>query len=303
MNFNIFITDIAETHAADEELRTVLTVPLEFNQEQRNIISACAEKAGFNVVQIISEPAAAVLAYNLGQVEPANQAPFHCLVYRSGGASTSCTVVHVSHGFVSVVGHVEKRVGGDAATKALADYLAKEFERKYKADPRETKRGKLKLATNAETVKHVLTTLSTANCYIESLFEGIDFNANVTRARFENEFAKIMPDMLEPIEEVLSQTGLKASDVAKVILAGGNAKVPKLQRSVADILEDSEILSTIACDEVFALGAANESGLINEKWDATKNRPEIQGDLINYNLQKFYFESRIKNGATTVTYV
>ena len=67
--------------------------------------------------------------------------------------------------------------------------------RKYKADPRETKRGRQKLLASAETVKHVLSTLDTANCYIESLYEGIDFNANVTRARFENELSKAwLPD-------------------------------------------------------------------------------------------------------------
>ena len=122
-------TDIALTQADDDELKAVLTVPLNFTQEQRELVNACAEKAGFHTVQLISEPAAAVLAYNLGQVEPAAQKPFKCLVYRSGGASTSATVVGVNNGFVSVLGHVEQRVGGDDATKLLADYLAKEFTR------------------------------------------------------------------------------------------------------------------------------------------------------------------------------
>lgn len=125
----VFFLDIALTQADDEELKAVLTVPLGFTQEQRELVNACAEKAGFHTVQLISEPAAAVLAYNLGQVEPAAQKPFKCLVYRSGGASTSATLVGVNNGFVSVLGHVEQRVGGDDATKLLADYLAKEFTR------------------------------------------------------------------------------------------------------------------------------------------------------------------------------
>ena len=69
--------------------------------------------------------------------------------------------------------------------------IAKEFVRKYKADPRETKRGKTKLKVNAENAKHVLSSLDTANCYIESLHEGIDYNGNLSRSRFELEFSKV----------------------------------------------------------------------------------------------------------------
>ena len=71
--------------------------------------------------------------------------------------------------------------------------LRKKFYfRKYKVDPRETKRGKAKLFSHAETVKHILSRLDTASCYIESLYDGIDFNCTVTRARFENEISKVV---------------------------------------------------------------------------------------------------------------
>ena len=69
--------------------------------------------------------------------------------------------------------------------------IAKEFIRKYKMDPRETKRAKTKLKINAENAKHVLSSLDTANCYIESLHEGIDYNGNLSRSRFELEFSKV----------------------------------------------------------------------------------------------------------------
>ena len=73
----------------------------------------------------------------------------------------------------------------------FSEMIAKEFIRKYKADPRETKRGKTKLKINAENAKHVLSSLDTANCYIESLHEGIDYNGNLSRSRFELEFSKV----------------------------------------------------------------------------------------------------------------
>ena len=149
--------------------------------------------------------------------------------------------------------------------------------RKYHADPYESKRSKLKLMNNAETVKHVLATLDTGNCYIESLHEGIDFNTNVTRARFDNEFSKKLQDMIEPIDDVLEATGLSADDVDKIVLVGGNTKVIKLQKYIKEMFENSEVLSSIAGDEVFATGAALQAGLLNDKWPANNPQPEIQG--------------------------
>ena len=69
---------------------------------------------------------------------------------------------------------------------------------------------------NAENVKHILSTLDTAKCYIESLYDGIDFSTNVTRARFENEMSKVLPSLMEPIQTVLTSSGVKASDIDKV---------------------------------------------------------------------------------------
>ena len=81
---------------------------------------------------------------------------------------------------------------------------------------RESKRGKTKLCNHAETVKHILSTLDTAKCYIESLYDGIDFSTNVTRARFENEMSKVIPSLVDPIQEVLAASGMKASEIDKV---------------------------------------------------------------------------------------
>ena len=71
-------------------------------------------------------------------------------------------------------------------------------------------------------MKHILSTLDTANCYIESLYDGIDFSTNVTRARFENEMSKILSSLVDPIHEVLASSGIKPADIDKVILRKQN---------------------------------------------------------------------------------
>ena len=118
--------------------------------------------------------------------------------------------------------------------------------RKYKADPRETKRGRQKLLASAETVKHVLSTLDTANCYIESLYEGIDFNANVTRARFENELSKVVADMVAPLRELVKKAEIGAESVEKVRLVRIIDRVKCLVRE-EHLLNLNYKLSTWSC--------------------------------------------------------
>merc|ERR1712025_55851 len=114
---------------------------------------------------------------------------YHCLVFRSGGISTTMSEV-------------------------LVEYLGAEFKQKYKEDITKNKRGKVKLATGAETVKHALSTLDTAHCFVESLFDGIAFSSNVTRARFDNQLSKFMSDILAPISSLLTSVGLDTSDIS-----------------------------------------------------------------------------------------
>lgn len=272
-----YMHEIAASHATDnvDAKNTVLTVPFGYDSAQREAVSKAAEAAGFHVVQVVSKPAAACMAYSLGQLD--NTECQKCVVYRCGGHTLTVAVVQVNGGMVSVMECKNfAGVGGDRITEVLADYLAVEFQRKHRMDPRESKRSKLKLKLNAETVKRILSTLDTSNCYIESLCEGIDFSCNVTRARFENELSKVLPSLIDPIQETLAAAGVNAADIDKVILCGGTSKIPKLKKSISGLFSGkAEILSSLSPDEVLALGAASQASLLNEPW---KPKAAMMGD-------------------------
>ena len=120
-----------------EQKNTVLTVPYHFSKKQRGVISKCAELAGFHVVQVINEPSAACLAYSLGQLDQTES--LKAVIYRCGGSSLSASVVLVNGGMISILKSITRNnEGGDKITEVLADYLAEEFRRKYKVDPRYT---------------------------------------------------------------------------------------------------------------------------------------------------------------------
>jgi len=284
-----YMYDIACSHGTESEggggggevsegHSTVLSVPYEFTPSEREAVAKTARQAGFNVVQVVSQPAAAALAYGLGQID--NSDCFKCLVYRCGGHTLTVSVVQVSGGMIRVLkcNQYTQGTGGDKVTAVLADFLAAEFQRKYKLDPRESKRSRMKLKLQAETVKRVLSTLDTANCYIESLCEGIDLNCNVTRARFDNELGKILPGFVDPVNQTLTEAGVKPSNIDKVILCGGTSKIPKLKSSVSGLFtahnSSVEILSSLSPDEVLAMGAAAQASLLTEPVRMAKDGDE-----------------------------
>jgi len=259
-----YVHDIADTHCANiSDSNCVLTVPLSYTEEQRNIVKNTADKAGFKVMQVISEPVAACLAYGLGQIEPSER--YHCLVFRVGGLTMSVTMILVAGGCYTVLASKDFNIGGEQVTDVLVQYLGNEFKQKYKEDILKNKRGRAKLAAQAETVKHVLSTLDTAHCYVESLFDGMDFSSNVTRARFDNQLSKVLSDLMSPISALLTESNLLASDISKVILAGGSTKVTKIQSALSSMFPQAEMMSSLAPDEVIAIGAAVQASYITKE--------------------------------------
>ncbi|CAG0918472.1 unnamed protein product [Notodromas monacha] len=261
--FNEFM-EIARSQVTklDENLKAVLTVPVEFDDQKTDILKRAAANAGFNVIQAIAEPAAAVLAYDIAQKD--SLCTPTCLVYRVGGTTSDITIVSTTSGLYSIEGHrYYATLGGDLLTKALADHFRSEFSSKYKMDPCEdSRRAYHKLFAAAEECKHVLSTLPSSSAFVESLRDGVDFSSNVTRARFESVANVHWDRFLVPVREILADAGLGFDDIDVVILAGGTMKIPKLQKLVKDMFpENTTLCFSIPADEVVAVGAAQQAGI------------------------------------------
>uniref|UniRef100_A0A6Q2Y0F7 Heat shock protein 14 n=1 Tax=Esox lucius TaxID=8010 RepID=A0A6Q2Y0F7_ESOLU len=185
----------------------VITVPFEFAHAQKVALREAAEAAGFRVLRLIHEPAAALLAYGIGQDCPSGKRSF------------------------------KQDVSGNA-------------------------RAMLKLMNGADMAKHSLSTLGSANCFVDSLHDGMDFDCNVSRARFELLCSSLFNKSVQPIKILLEMTGLTTSDINQVVLCGGSARIPRLQQMIKDLFADVELLSSAPPDEVIAVGAAMEAGLL-----------------------------------------
>ncbi|XP_024594105.1 heat shock 70 kDa protein 14 isoform X2 [Neophocaena asiaeorientalis asiaeorientalis] len=239
----------------------VITVPFDFGEKQKNALGEAARAAGFNVLRLIHEPSAALLAYGIGQDSPTGKS--NILVFKLGGTSLSISVMEVNSGIYRVLStNTDNNIGGTHFTETLAQYLASEFQRSFKHDVRGNARAMMKLMNSADTAKHSLSTLGSANCFLDSLYKGQDFDCNVSRARFELLCSPLFNKCIEAIRELLEQSGFTADDINKVVLCGGSSRIPRLQQMIKDLFPAVELLNSVPPDEVIPIGAAMEAGIL-----------------------------------------
>ncbi|XP_068442982.1 heat shock 70 kDa protein 14 [Clinocottus analis] len=270
--------ETAQSALGSDVTEAVITVPFEFANAQKRALREAAEAAGFHVLRLIHEPAAALLAYNIGQECPSGKS--HVLVYKLGGTSLSVTVLQVNGGMFRVLStHTDHSIGGESFTQALAQHLAAEFKRTFKHDVSSHARAMMKLMNGADMTKHSLSSLGTANCFVDSLHDGVDFECNVSRARFELLCSSLFHKSIQPIRPLLEEAGLSTSDINKVVLCGGSARIPRLQQMIREVFPDVELLSSAPPDEVIAVGAALEAGLLVGKDDLAPEEESVTVDV------------------------
>lgn len=244
-----------------DSISVVLSVPVWSTPAVREQIREVAEDAGFDVLHMISEPTAVTVAYQLDDPKTHE----HILVYRAGGLSSDITVLENNHGLLSIVynKHINRKaMSGNEITRQMVDYLSKEFFNKYKLDPKESRNAVNKLTQNAEQCKLILSSMPTAQVFIDSLMDGIDWECKMTRARFEHLIQgtcqAYVSAMDECLAEVKQQFNLAEEDIKKVVLCGGTMKIPLLQQLFRKRCS-SEVLFNLCGDEVISIGCATHS--------------------------------------------
>uniref|UniRef100_A0A3B4XY95 Heat shock protein 14 n=1 Tax=Seriola lalandi dorsalis TaxID=1841481 RepID=A0A3B4XY95_SERLL len=236
--------ETAQSALGSDVTEAVITVPFEFAHAQKRALREAAEAAGFHVLRLIHEPAAALLAYNIGQ--DCHSGKSHVLVYKLGGTSLSVTALQVNGGMFRVLStHTDHSIGGESFTQALAQHLAAEFKRT----------GRLQQLGAA------LSNVSSA-CFSDNFRSRQPLCFCFLRARFELLCSSLFNKSIQPIRALLEKAGLSTSSINKVVLCGGSARIPRLQQMIRDMFLDVELLSSAPPDEVIAVGAALEAGLL-----------------------------------------
>jgi L1 cell adhesion molecule like protein len=152
---------------------------------------------------------------------------------------------------------------GEDIDNILVNHFAKEFQRKHKVDITTNARAMKKLKIQSERAKRNLSSSTSTTLEIDSLFDGIDFNTTLSRARFEELCSNIFTQTMEPVEKVLLDAKIEKSKVDEIVLVGGTTRIPKIQKLLSDYFDGKALNKSVNPDEVVAAGAAIQASILS----------------------------------------
>jgi molecular chaperone DnaK (HSP70) len=250
----------------------VITVPTNFTDKQKAALVAAAAAADLEVLQLISEPIAAVLAYD---ARPEAKIEDKVIVVADlGGTRSDVAVVASRGGMYTVLATVhDYEFAGFALDKVLMDHFAKEFIKKNSGagDPRENARSLAKLRLESESTKRALSLGTNASFSVESLADGVDFASTINRLRYETIARTVFEGINRLVESAVKKAGLDVLDVDEVILSGGTSHTPRIAANLGylfpqktRILAPSTEVTALNPSEAEARGAALQASLIQD---------------------------------------
>merc|ERR1711981_479497 len=252
--------EIAESYLGKDIQHAVVTVPAYFNDAQRQATKDAGTIAGLNVARVINEPTAAAIAYGLDK----KGGEKNILVFDLGGGTFDVTLLTIDNGVFEVLAtNGDTHLGGEDFDQRIMKYFLKVFKKKHKKDMSKDKRAMQKLRRESERVKRALSTQHQARLEIEALYDGVDFSETLTRARFEELNMDLFKKTLGPVGKVMSDAGMKNSEVDELVLVGGSTRIPKVQNLLKDFFNGKEPNRGINPDEAVAFGAAVQGGILS----------------------------------------
>ncbi|PWR75109.1 molecular chaperone DnaK [Methanospirillum stamsii] len=251
----------AEAYLGEEIKKAVITVPAYFNDAQRQATKDAGTIAGLEVLRIINEPTASALAYGIDKEEDHT-----VLVYDLGGGTFDVSILTLGDGVFEVKATSgNNHLGGDDFDKRIIDFLVTEFKKKEGIDLTKDPMAMQRLRDAAENAKIELSQKQKTNVnlpYITTDQSGPKFlDIDLTRSQFEQLVSDLVENTIGPVKQALSDSGMKASEIDRVLLVGGSTRVPLVQQKVKDLL-GKEPDKGINPDECVAVGAAIQGGVL-----------------------------------------
>merc|ERR1712188_137501 len=262
--------DIAEAYLGKEVKNAVITVPAYFNDSQRQATKDAGSISGLNVLRIINEPTAAAIAYGLDKKGDEK----NVLIFDLGGGTFDVSLLTIEEGIFEVKATAgDTHLGGEDFDNRMVDYFLQDFKRRHRKDMSENQRSLRRLRTACERAKRTLSSSTQAHIEIDSLYDGVDFNSTITRARFEDLNMDYFKKCMEPCEKVLRDAKIAKSQVDEIVLVGGSTRIPKIQSMLSEFFNGKELCKSINPDEAVAYGATVQAAVLSgaDKSEALKD--------------------------------
>ena len=251
----------AEAYLGGTVTEAVITVPAYFNDAQRQATKDAGKIAGLDVKRIINEPTAAALAYGVDK-----EAEQKVMVYDLGGGTFDVSILDIGDGVIEVLAtNGNTHLGGDDFDECVMNYLVSEFKKAEGIDLSNDKVAMQRLKEAAEKAKIELSGVTSTNInlpYITADATGPKhLDVTLTRAKFNELTAHLVEATAGPVKQAMSDAGLTANDISKVLLVGGSTRIPAVQDEVKK-LTGKEGFKGINPDECVAVGAAIQGGVL-----------------------------------------
>lgn len=255
------LRDDAEAYLGEKVTEAVITVPAYFSDAQRQATKDAGKIAGLDVKRIINEPTAAALAYGVDKEEDQK-----IMVYDLGGGTFDVSIIEMGDGVQEVLAtNGDTRLGGDDFDERVINYLADEFKRENGIDLRNDKMAMQRLKEAAEKAKIELSGMTTANVNLPFITADATgpkhLDVTISRAKFNELTADLVERTMVPVRKAMADSGLKVSDLNKVLLVGGSTRIPAVQEAVKAFC-GKEPFKGINPDECVSIGAAIQGGVL-----------------------------------------
>ena len=251
---------IAEDYLGKKVTHAVVTVPAYFNDAQRQATKDAGTIAGLTVLRIVNEPTAAAIAYGLDKGEEERQ----IIVYDLGGGTFDVSLLSIAGGAFEVLATSgDTHLGGEDFDYRVVKHFIKVFKKKHNIDISSNPRALAKLKREVEKAKRTLSSQMSTRIEIDSFVDGIDFSEQLTRAKFEELNIELFKKTLKPVQQVLDDAKVKASEIDDIVLVGGSTRIPKVQELLEKFFNGKKISKGINPDEAVAYGAAVQAGVLS----------------------------------------
>jgi molecular chaperone DnaK len=255
--------DAAEQYLGEKVSQAVITVPAYFNDSQRQATKDAGKIAGLEVLRIVNEPTAAALAYGLDKKKDETIA-----VYDFGGGTFDISILEVGEGVVEVKStNGDTHLGGDDIDKRIIDWIVDEFRKDQGIDLSKDRMALQRLKEAAEKAKMELSTVLETDINLPFITADASgpkhLNLKLTRARFEQMCEDIFQRSVNPVKQALQDAGMTPDKINEVVLVGGSTRIPRIQQIVRDLFAGKEPHKGVNPDEVVAVGAAVQAGVLS----------------------------------------
>lgn len=273
--------EIAESYVGEKISNVVITVPAYFNDAQRQATKDAGAIAGLNVLRIINEPTAAAIAYGLDKKSQDEQT---ILIVDCGGGTHDISILSICDGIFEVKATAgDTHLGGEDIDNIMVKYCVDDFKKKHKLDCSKSKRALNRLKKQCEIAKKTLSSSTEASIQIDSLFEGIDYELRITRARFELLCNDIFKRIFNPIEKALKDAKTSKNQIDEIVLVGGTTRIPKIQNMLKEYF-NKEPCKGVNPDEAVAYGAAVQAAILSGEENDDKLNEILLLDVIPLSL-------------------